>query len=407
MPRLTNRWAVLGLVFLARTSMGIQFFVIPPLLPLFVETWGISYAQAGLLISIAMFAGILLALPTGLLSQRFGDKTIFVVGLALQAIGAAMLTQADGFALAITARALTGVGLVFLNVLATKIVTDWFAGRELATSMAILVSSWPFGAAVALVATLPLSEALGWRGTIALVAAISAVFFLAMLALYRDSPSSVQQTDQAAPLSWNLHHRELGMILLAALVWSLPNVGFVIFNGFTPALLQEWGMAAATVGVLVSLVSWISIPGIAVGGWLTDRTGRVNTIIVLGVLVCGGFILMVAQDSLLWVAAVGIGIGTSLWPGAIMSLPVQVLSPASRATGFGVFYTVFYGMATFLPPIAGWVRDVTGTITAPLYFGAACFAATLLPLALLRLAQARVKSRPEMLEGQASTPNSL
>jgi len=248
-------------------------------------------------------------------------------------------------------------------------------------------------------ATLPLAEAFGWRGTIGLVAAISAVFFLAMLALYRDHPPSVQQADQAAPPLWNLPNRELGLILLTALVWSLPNVGFVIFNGFTPALLQEWGIAAATVGVLISLVSWISIPGIAIGGWITDRTGRVNTIIILGVLACGGFILMVAQDSFLWVAVVGFGIGFSLWPGAIMSLPAQVLSPDSRATGFGVFYTVFYGMVTFLPPIAGWLRDVTGTATAPLYFGAACFVAPLVPLALLRLAQRSLMPQPFQQEG--------
>ena len=37
----------------------------------------------------------------------------------------------------------------------TKMVTDWFAGKEIATAMAIFVNSWPAGVAVSLLA-LPL-----------------------------------------------------------------------------------------------------------------------------------------------------------------------------------------------------------------------------------------------------------
>ena len=55
----------------------------------------------------------------------------------------------------IAGRLVTGVGGVILSVQLTKMLTDWFAGKEIATAMAILVNSWPAGIAVSLL-TLPL-----------------------------------------------------------------------------------------------------------------------------------------------------------------------------------------------------------------------------------------------------------
>ena len=43
-----------------------------------------------------------------------------------------------------------GIGGVVLNVVMSKMVTDWFAGKEIATSMAIFVNSWPAGIALCL-----------------------------------------------------------------------------------------------------------------------------------------------------------------------------------------------------------------------------------------------------------------
>ena len=43
----------------------------------------------------------------------------------------------------------------------SKMVTDWFAGREIASAMAIFVNSWPVGIALALIALPPAGTAYG------------------------------------------------------------------------------------------------------------------------------------------------------------------------------------------------------------------------------------------------------
>lgn len=46
-------------------------------------------------------------------------------------------------------RVLSGAGAVLLNVLVTKMVTDWFQGRENVLALGILITSWPLGIAIA------------------------------------------------------------------------------------------------------------------------------------------------------------------------------------------------------------------------------------------------------------------
>jgi predicted MFS family arabinose efflux permease len=55
-----------------------------------------------------------------------------------------------------------------------------------------------------------------------------------------------------------------------------------------------------------------------------------------------------------------------------MALPSDVLKAESRATGFGLYYSIFYlGMGT-LPALAGGILDRTGSIPAVIWLSALC-----------------------------------
>ena len=82
-------------------------------------------------------------------------------------------------------RLLAGVGGVLLNVLMSKMVTDWFAGKEIATAMAIFVNSWPVGLALALVALPPLAAVGGVTGVYLATSAFPLLGLLLMALFYR------------------------------------------------------------------------------------------------------------------------------------------------------------------------------------------------------------------------------
>ena len=74
-----------------------------------------------------------------------------------------------------------------------------------------------------------------------------------------------------------------------------------------------------------------------------------------------------------------------------MALPGEVLSPESRATGLGLYYTIYYTGTGILPAIAGWIQDTTGSTAMVIWFSAACLTLAPFSLLALRLLQRRWK----------------
>src|SRR5215218_2851953 len=140
-----GRWLILLVLFIARAAIAFQFQSIPALSPLLVDSLRIDYALLGTLVGLYMLPGVIFSLPGGLLGQRFGDKQIAVLGLSLMVLGGLWVGLSGTYLSASLGRIVSGVGAVLLNIVLAKMVTDWFAGREIVRAMALFVSSWPVG----------------------------------------------------------------------------------------------------------------------------------------------------------------------------------------------------------------------------------------------------------------------
>ena len=84
---LRNRWFILGVLFVARFSLGFQFQSAGSVTPFVVEDFGIDYTRVGTLVGLFMIPGLFLAVPSGFIAKRFGDKRIVLIGLVLMAAG--------------------------------------------------------------------------------------------------------------------------------------------------------------------------------------------------------------------------------------------------------------------------------------------------------------------------------
>ena len=92
-----------------------------------------------------------------------------MTGSALMAAGGALMALMPTWAGQLGGRLMVGIGGVLLNVCMTKMVTDWFAGKEIATAMAIFANAWPGGIALALMVLPPIGAQAGL--SVALLAA--------------------------------------------------------------------------------------------------------------------------------------------------------------------------------------------------------------------------------------------
>jgi MFS family permease len=373
-----NRWLALALVFVTRTSMGFQFQSVAAVAPLMIADLGLTYAQFGWLLGLYLLPGAIVALPGGALGQRFGDRRMVVVGLALMVVGGALTAGADAYGMAVLGRIVSGVGAVIMNILLAKIVADWFAGKELSTAMAIMLTSWPVGLGLAAATLGAVAAGSSWRTAVSATAAFAAVGLLLML-LGRDAPGAA-----TGPPRTSLRGRELGQSISAGFAWGCFNASLVAIVAFGPGLLIARGAELGDAGRVVSLAIWLTMLSVPLGGLLTDRLGRPTLLIVAGSLVAAATMLIipVLAHAVIAFCLVGLAIGAP--PGGLMALLPRALPPERLATGLGVFYTVFYVMVALTQPAAGLVRDVVGDPAAPIVFAAAVMAATVIGLAVFR-----------------------
>jgi MFS family permease len=387
-PLVHSRWLILAVLFLARTAMGFQFQSVATLSSFLITDLNINYTQLGLLIGFYLLPGMVIAYPSGLLGQRFGDKRVAILGMTLMIVGGVLTASGHNYAIFLIGRLISGIGAVLLNVLLTKMVTDWFVGRELGTALALLVSSWPIGIGVALI-VLPLLAATASAATALVLTAVAAALVLLLIAAIYRAPTT---TDNAPPpkarSGFGMSPREFGLVSLAGVVWALFNVGYIILISFAPSLLIAQGISVKGAGIATSLASWTIVPTIALGGMLVDRLGHATALMITSFAMIGlSIMLMPSTSSFALIAFIGAVAGLPC--GAMLVLPAEVLSPESRSPGMGIFYTWFYVGMALLTPVAGFVRDFTGDPGAPLAFAGSLEIAAIAVLLLLRLLEHR------------------
>jgi len=385
-PANQARWGVLALLFVCRTGLGLQFQALGSVSDELVSSLGFSYAQIGTLIGLFMLPGLVLALPAGYFGRYLSDRVLVALAFLTLAAGAGIAALAQGFGQLALGRLACGAGFVISTIYLTKMVADWFSGKELATAMGLLVMSWPLGIALGQVSQVWIAMHFGWRSVFVLAALYSAVGALALLLLYR--PQATSAVPQAAALG--LPRDELQLTLLAATAWGLYNAGYIVFLSFAPRVLVAGGTAAAQASAIVSLGSWVMILSAFLGGRYADRSGRGAQLLYACCFVGIAALLLMQHTALAVPLCVLFGLAGGAPAGVIMALTGEAMAPQRRAFGMGVFFSFYFVLMTLAPPLAGWLSDLSGNPFHALLVGALLFGGAVLSHALFGVLKRRL-----------------
>jgi MFS family permease len=378
---MNNRWVMLAVLFLARTSMAFQFQAVAALAPFYEQAFQVTLVEIGVLIGLYLAPGVIVAIPGGAVAARFGEKRIVALAMGLMLIGGAMISLAPDWGWVTAGRLVAGAGGVVLNIVMTKMVVDWFAGAEISTAMAIFINSWPIGIALALL-SLPWVGSIGGLDLAQGVVLASVALGLALFVLiYRVAPGA-----QAASPSIRVGRLPLVPLAMAGLIWALYNAALAMVFSFGPAMLiaRDWSVTEA--GSMTSLFMVVVSVVLPLGGILADRTGRRDLIIAISLLSFVAIMplaLIVPQWAVVFVFVV-VGILSPLAAGPIMTLAGHVLPVAVRAFGMGVFFAIYYGVMMIAPPVAGALAEGSGDIGMALVLGAVMSLAALVCLFVYR-----------------------
>lgn len=383
---LQSRWFMLAVLFVARFALGYQFQSAGSVSPFLIRDFGIGYTQVGLLVGGFILPGIAISLPSGFLGRRFGDKAVVTAGMALMVLGGSIASFAASYAVILFGHLTAGVGGAILIVLLSKMLTDWFADKELFLGNAIFIVGWPVGIAAGQATQSWLAETYSWQFVFVLSTVLAAVALLLMAAFYHRPPDLRDAMPEGeARLGWP----DIKIACLAGIIWMFLNGAYLVMLSFGPSHLIERGMQVAQASAVVSLMSWVMIFAIPLGGYLATRYRIPNLVMAggLAVSIALGAALPFAPYPLLFFTLFGIALAIATPVAG--SLAAEALDPRVRAPGFGVYFLWYFGGMPVLIALAGLLRDWTGSITASILFATGMLLCGLLLAGAFRLLQAR------------------
>mgnify|MGYP001180047545 FL=1 len=368
-----KRWAILFILFFTRISLGFQFQTMGSVSSEVIDELQFNYAEIGSLIGLFMIPGLFLAVPAGFAGNYVSDRFIIGLGLITLSLGGVMAGFSETFELFFIGRFVCGIGFVISTIFFAKVTTDWFEGKELVTAMSILVMSWPFGIAMGQIGHGWLAITIDWRLAF-FVASVYCAMSALLIVLFYQPPSKMKST--ITEFYFRLTRNEILLTVVASSAWGFFNAGYVVYLSFAPQILVANGTGIISALSIISTASWVMIFSGAVCGYITDRTGKPNTILYfcIGFAMLSLLLLCFTKSSMISVLLFGlIGMAPA---GLIMALAAKSMRPESRAIGMGIFFMGQFILQGPAPGIAGWIYDISQNHIYPIVFATSLFLAT-------------------------------
>jgi MFS family permease len=388
-----SRWTILGVIVVARVTLGFSLQAGGSAAPFLATEFGIDHTETGILVGFFLLPGIVFAIPAGIWGKRYGDKRMVVAGIVLVAIGGMLSASAPSFPGVVAGRVVSGIGATFVLVLMNKMIIDWFSSRELVVGMSLFLIGWPLGIAIGQMAQAPLATIIGWRTMVALAGVLTLGGALAVARWYRASPDSAIAS--ADPSAGRISGAEIWLVSIAGMIWTISNSAYLVMITFVPTLLVERGASLEAASAAASLLSWVFVVAMPLSAWIATRWQAVHATSIAGLAV--GALAAMAINWMPWPAALIAlhGFAMAFAMGLLGSLPARVLRAENRSTGIGIYYVWFYAGQPILVAAAGAINDAAGSAWPSPLSVAAMVVACVALLIVLQVERARLLPRRE------------
>ena len=292
----------IGLIGLAHGTSHFFHMLLPPLFPLFIRDFGLSYSELGLLVStFFVISGIGQALA-GFLVDRVGARPVLFAALGCFALAAVAAASAQSYAGLMLAAALSGLGNSPFHPIDFTILNKRVSPPRLGHAFSVHGISGNLGWAAAPVFMAGITAATGsWRWAAA-GAGLWALFVLATLALNRRAiddrlgewaHATAAKAGPSAPAEHPLAFLRLPSVWLCFSFFFWSTCALSAIQSFAgPALQKMHGLPLSITSFVVTGFMLCGAAGMVVGGFLAARGQRLERTIgacLLGAAVLPGF----------------------------------------------------------------------------------------------------------------------
>jgi len=371
--------------FLAAFSVFASLYSVQPLLPMFAEYWVRDAGAASLALSATTGTMAVALIPASWLADRLGRRRLIVGGLALTALLGMALPFAQSWWQLLALRTLMGVSLSGIPAVAMVYLSEEMDPEALGFSMGLYIGGTAIGGMAGRVISGVLSDWLGWRLGVGILAGMIVLAALAVAVLLPRPRRSSRDPIRLSAL-WQRCRASFGD---PALPWLFAS-SFLLMGGFItlynyagfrlalpPFLLSHSAIAA------IFLVYMLGSASSTWAGGLSQRLGRRRVFWAL-VAVLGLGVAITAIPSTP-VIICGLAVATMGFFAAhgVASAWVTRRARIGRAQASALYLVAYYLGASTLGTLGGYAWTAWGWPGVMLVSGGAALLALLIAIRLV------------------------
>ena len=336
------------------------------ILPTLAEVFGLSYAQVGVIRAVKNSAMALFELPSGMLSERLGERALLVFGLFCAGCGYLALATAPGVVVVAVSLFIAGFGAAFQHALSSAIIANTFRGAGMRTALGTYNSAGDIGKlAFTALYSLAIGMGIAWQGVVvgfgltAVLGAVPLFFILRRLQVGGRPSREAHARAATGTVGWGIRDRT-GFSALALIVFLDIAVqsGFLTFLAF---LMLDKQVPVSLAGFAVVLTLAGGIFGKLGCGYLSERIGVKRSLVIVECLTAVGIVAVLLSPTLLaYILLPVLGLALQGSSSITYATVSDLVRSDRQSRGFAVIYTVA-SAASIAGPIAfGVVGDRFG-----------------------------------------------
>jgi FSR family fosmidomycin resistance protein-like MFS transporter len=370
---------VIGLVGLAHASSHFGHLLLPLLFPVFMQEFGLSYSQLGLLMSVFFVVSGVGQASAGFVVDRLGARPLMYVALGLFMLACVVASFVTGYSGLFVVAVLAGLGNATFHPVDFTILNQRVSAPRLGYAFSAHGLTGNLGWAVAPVFFAGLGATIGWRHAY-LAAAVMYAVVLALLVVQRKHLSTTV-APRVADHAKTEH--DLAFMKLPVVWWCF---GFFLLSTMTLAVVQSYavsilkamhGVSFEAATLTISSYMLCGAVGMFIGGFVAAKSKHSDRVVAMAMaagavlLALCGTGLLGATGTMVVLAITGFAVGIG---GPSRDMMIKKATPKG-ATG-RVYGLVYSGLDT-------------GFAISPIVFGVfmdrGWYGATLLGAALVLL----------------------
>ncbi|PFB89404.1 MFS transporter [Bacillus thuringiensis] len=304
------------------------------------KDWGLSTQEMGWIGSINSIGMAVGALIFGILSDKIGRKSVFIITLLLFSIGSGLTALTTTLAMFLVLRFLIGMGLGGELPVASTLVSESVEAHERGKIVVLLESFWAGGWLIAALISYFVIPKYGWEVAMVL-SAIPALYALYLRWNLPDSPRFQKVEKRPSVIEniksvWSGEYRKATIMLW--ILWFCVVFSYYGMFLWLPSVMVLKGFSLIKSFQYVLIMTLAQLPGYFTAAWFIERLGRKFVLVtyLIGT-ACSAYLFGVA-DSLTVLIVAGMLLSffnLGAW-GALYAYTPEQYPTVIRGTGAGM-----------------------------------------------------------------------